>query len=73
MTVSQTFFILGDLDSFGEYWSESSRAAPWPGFFDAFLRVGSGYGASWEEPRRCSVPLAASYQQDSMLMLALVA
>lgn len=36
VTVSQTFFILGDLDSFGEYWSESSRAVPWQGFFDAF-------------------------------------
>lgn len=30
VTVSQTFLILGDLDSFG---SESSRAVPWPGFF----------------------------------------
>ena len=33
VTVSQTFLILGDLDSFG---SESSRTVPWPGFFWCF-------------------------------------
>ena len=40
---------------------------------DVFLKVGLGFGVSWEEPQRGSVFLTTSYQQGSpRLMLTLV-